>query len=67
MKKSILNASFIGIICTSFQSYAYIPSDNNRFKKDTDCIRCNLTGSTYPSSWEKIEKSGWKFDGSFFY
>lgn len=66
MKKTILTASFFGIICSSFQSYAYIPSDVSRFKKDTDCIRCNLTGSSFSSSWEKIEKTGGKFDGSFF-
>ena len=66
MKKTILTTSFIGIICLSFQSYAYIPNDVSRFENDTDCIRCNLTGSSFSSSWEKIEKSGGKFDGSFF-
>lgn len=66
MKKTILTASIIGIICLSNPSYAYIPSDISRFKNDTDCIRCNLTGSSFRSSWGKIEKSGGKFDGSFF-
>ncbi|CAM4483638.1 MAG: hypothetical protein LEGION0403_FIIPPAGN_02871 [Legionella sp.] len=66
MKKTILTASFIGIICSSFQSYAYIPADVSRFKNDTDCIRCNLTGSSFSSGWEKIEKSGGTFDGTFF-
>jgi len=66
MKKTILTASFIGIICSSFQSYAYIPADVSRFENETDCILCNLTGSSFSSRWEKIEKSGGTFDGTFF-
>ncbi len=66
MKKTILTAFFMGAICLSLQSYAYIPSDVRRFEKDTNCIRCNLTGSSFSSVFKKVEKSGGKFDGAFF-
>ncbi len=66
MKKIILTASFIGVICSTSQSYAYIPSDVSRFEKETDCIRCNLTGSTLSSDRSIKEKTGGRFDGAFF-
>lgn len=56
----------MGIICSNFQAYAYIPADVSRFENDTDCIRCNLTRSSFSSDWKKIEKSGGTFDGAFF-
>ncbi|AMP93497.1 pentapeptide repeat-containing protein [Legionella pneumophila] len=65
MKKIVLTASLFGIICPSFHAYAYVPSDVSSFENETDCIRCNLTQSSFSSNWSMKEKSG-KFDGTLF-
>ena len=56
MKINYASAFLIGAICSSLQSYAYIPGDVNRFKNAIDSIQCNLTGSAFSSYFEKVEK-----------
>lgn len=54
------------IIILNLKSYAFIPNDVGRFKNENDCIKCNLTGSSFSSSFKKIEKSAGKYEGAFF-